>query len=95
MFFSLTLQAARSKFFRSSQIDKIPSHKHAHDITLFRIPTQLDLLTSIDLEIMLTTGERDVIGEILFSEIYFLEPELAEVLTSMILEMEDEDILPL
>lgn len=94
-FFALALQAARSKSFRSSQTHKIPYHKHANGITLFQIPTQLDLLTSIDLEIMLTTRERDGIGEILFQEVSLLEPELAEVLTSMMLEMEDEDILTL
>ncbi|KAG6368308.1 hypothetical protein INS49_002513 [Diaporthe citri] len=44
---------------------------------------------------MFTITSRDELGEILFQRISTLEPELAEVLTSIILDMKDEDVIPL
>lgn len=44
---------------------------------------------------MFTTNNRAELAEILFQQISNLEPELAEVLTNLILDMRDEDIIPL
>lgn len=44
---------------------------------------------------MFSIRDRDELGEIVFQQVSRLEPELAEILTSAILAMEDNDIIRL